>query len=267
MDINNNSSDNQVLGSPIVVVTGVGGVVGRNLLDHLINRGYQVRVLSRDAGAAADWLPVSVEVQSYKQAEIALQGATAVVHLAARNNDQGGGFEDFQRDNVGLTTELANKARAHGVERFIFATTTKALSGNAEHYGRSKALAERSLTQLNSSDFRVSFARLCPVYGKHSRGKVALFQRLPLGLGKLALLLLRSLVAIVSADRVSEGIVELLESPDPLEESCLADPISKWSVHGLFTGIMNLIFVLVVPTILAIPCLISAIAILSLIHI
>ena len=245
----------------VIVITGAGGVVGRCLLDHLIDQGHQLRVLSRDPKSLEPSLPVSVTAGSYEDVGQVMAGADAVVHLAARNNDQGGDYEEFQRDNVELTLKIAESAKAAGVNKFIFATTTKALTANGGHYGKSKAIAERSASALADESFKVCLARLCPVYGEGTRGKIKKLQDLPLGLGKVALWLVRSLVPIVSADRVAEGICGAIEATDTLEEICLANPLGSFSVYRIFRAIMNFVFVIAVPTILGLPCLIAAIAV------
>ncbi len=244
-----------------VVLTGVGGVVGRQLVKELQRKGVALRVLSRDPNVLSDWLPAEVKTGTYEQMDEVLAGADAVVHMASRNNDLTGEWEGFQRDNVDLSLKVAAAAKQAGVGRFVFVSTTKALTDKGGHYGRSKAMAERKLADLNDSDFRVSVARLCPVYGKETRGKIRLLQNLPLGLGKLALWLVRSLVPIVSTERVAVGIGDLLESTDPLEEVCLSDPLSKLSVYGLFVFFLNLAFAVAVPLIMGIPCLIAGVAI------
>ena len=245
----------------VVVLTGVGGVVGRPLIDELQRKGHQLRVLSRDPETLKSWLPDSIKSGSYDQMEEIFNGASALVHLAARNNDQGGTWESFEQDNVGLPIKLADAAKRSGLKKFIFASTTKALSNKGGDYGRSKAIAERELVAISDSTFNVSVVRLCPVYGggAQTRGRIRKLENLPLGFGKLALWLVRSLVPVVSAKRVAQGIGELIESNDPVEELCIADPVGKFSVYGLFVAILNFVFVLAVPTILGIPCLIAAV--------
>jgi lipopolysaccharide/colanic/teichoic acid biosynthesis glycosyltransferase len=256
-----NQTTNRSFNDSVIVVTGVGGVVGRQLVQHLFDRGYQVRVLSRNAKTLEPSLPESVTVGNYDEMDSIVLGADAVIHLAARNNDQGGDLESFKQDNVELTLKLARAAKANGIGKFIFATTTKALTDKGGHYGTSKAIAEQNLEQLSNSAFRVTQARLCPVYGNGTRGRIKLLQNLPMGLGKLALWLVRSLVPIVSAKRVAEGMTAVIESSDPLEEVCLSDPIGTFSVYGIFKALMNFIFVIAVPTITGVPCLIAAIAV------
>lgn len=255
-------------GDKVVVLTGATGVVGRGVLDRLMagdpktGDSYDVRVLSRDPERTKSSLPASVKVGGYEDMEQLLSGAGAVIHLAARNNDQGGDLGDFEQDNCTLPVEIAETAKRLGVTQFVFATTTKALTPTVEDpYGMSKAMAERALLALESDSFAVHLARMAPVYGKGSRGKVRFLQSIPPGLRGIAARVLRSAIPIVSVDRVAEGCVSLLEDDAPLEELCLADPLGKVSLYRAFTGLINGAFVVAVPTVLAIPTLASAVAV------
>ena len=110
----------------VVVITGASGVVGQALMSALLQQGKQLRVLSRDPERIQQSLPDCVETGCYDSIDGIMDGADAVVHLAARNNDQGGDFNEFQRDNVDLTMQIAESAKRHHVSKFIYATTTKA---------------------------------------------------------------------------------------------------------------------------------------------
>ena len=256
MDLKSESSESS---KSVIVVTGARGVVGRQLVDHFSAQGHQLRILSRNPKSFST--KNEIATGDYQELGRLLVGAHAIVHLAARNNDQGGSYHAFEEDNVNLTLDLAIAAKEHGVRKFIFASTTKALSGKGCHYGKSKAIAERKLLEMDNPKFRVSIARLCPVYGNGTRGKIKILQNLPWGLGGLSLWLVRSFVPIVSAERVAKEIEGIASSLDPLEEVCISNPIGRVSAYRMFTSIVNCIFVFLVPTLLAFPCLVAAIAV------
>lgn len=254
----------------VVVVTGASGVVGTALIKELAANSYELRILTRDVDRArgaigdlglGDTVTQSIKFGTYEEQDSLLSGANAVVHLAARNNDQGGDAADFERDNCELPVGLAKAARQNGVRRFLFATTTKALGLSPGIYGASKAKAETELNAMWSPDFKVSLVRLSPVYGPGSRGKIRHLSSLPLGLNRLALVFVRSFLPIVSVDYVAKGIISLLKDQRPLEELCLSDPLGKFSIYRVFRALMNWIFVLAVPTVLGIPVIISALAV------
>lgn len=250
-------------GDRTVVLTGATGVVGRKLLARLTaDDRYDVRVLSRDPEQTKSSMPAAVKVGGYEDMDQILSGAHSVIHLAARNNDQGGTAADFDRDNCELPVEIATAARRLGVSRFVFATTTKALVvEDGDHYGASKAKAEKELLTLEDDTFRVHLARMAPVYGRGARGKVRFLQSIPLGPRGLVARVLRSAIPIVSVDRVADGCLALIEDEHPLEELCLADPLGTVSIYRVFTSLINAVFVISVPTILAIPTVVSAVAV------
>jgi len=247
----------------VIVITGATGVVGRQLVKRFQQEDcFELRVLSRNPNAVGEQLGDGVLVGGYEDQAGVISGADVVIHLAARNNDLSGTMDDFERDNCELPLGLANLAKSNGVKHFVFATSTKALnSKSGDLYGQSKAKAELELTAVADESFAVSLVRLCPVYGDGARGKVKHLQGLPLGLNRLALSILRSFLPIVSANKVADSIVQLVGSDDPLEELCIADNIPKLSLYFLFVFLVNLAFVIGVPTLLLIPVVISAIAV------
>lgn len=91
-----------------------------------------------DLGASPDWSE-------------ALEGAGAVVHLAARVHVmKAAGPADhalFRRINVEATVRLATAAAQARVRRMVFVSTAKADAEAADAYSRSKAEAERALQE------------------------------------------------------------------------------------------------------------------------
>jgi lipopolysaccharide/colanic/teichoic acid biosynthesis glycosyltransferase len=248
----------------VVVVTGASGVVGRGVLTELLSRpGYEVRVLSRDPDQFRPEVAAGIKVAGYDDLDEILTGAHSVLHLAARNNDQGGTAADFERDNCEWACELAEAAARRGVKRFVFATTTKALAGKgADSYGLSKANAEyRLLSLADRSSLEVALVRLGPVHGPGSKGKVRFLENMPVALRGVAARLLRSLLPIVSVDVAAKGLVSMLEDGSGRVELCLSDPLDRWSPYWPFAFAVNGLFVLAVPTVLAIPTAGSAAAV------
>ncbi len=248
----------------VVTVTGASGVVGRSVLAELVSRdGYEVRVLSRDPDQFRPDVGTGIKVGGYDDLEEMLTGADAVLHLAARNNDQGGSAADFERDNCDWACELAEAAARIGVKRFVFATTTKALAGkSADSYGLSKANAEyRLLSFAEHSSLEVGLVRLGPVHGPGSKGKVRFLESLPNPIRGIAARVLRSVLPIVSVDVAAKGLVDMLEDTSGRVELCLSDPLDGWSPYWPFSFAVNGLFVVAVPTVLAIPTAGSAAAV------
>ena len=248
----------------VLVMTGVGGVVGHHLITKLQKEDkYEIRILSRNPEIVrANIADGNILIASYDQQKRIISGSDTVIHLAARNNDLLGSADDFDRDNCELTKGLANTAKKLGVRHFIFSTSTKALNAKQDDiYGHSKFKAELELASLGDDDFRVSFLRLCPVYGHGTRGKLKYVKNLPFGLNKIALSIIRSFTPIVSANKVAQFTVGLIDSKDPLEELCISDTMGRGSLYFLFANLLNFAFIIAVPTLLLIPVIISAIAV------
>lgn len=113
----------------------------------------------------------------------ALRGVDAVVHLAAISNDPiGNRYEDVTLDiNHRATIELARRARAAGVDHFVFASSCS-VYGAADGartessplnpltaYARSKVLAEQELAALANDEFTLTCLRFATACGMSDR--------------------------------------------------------------------------------------------------
>lgn len=187
-----------------VLVTGASGFVGLPLCALLVRAGIDVAAAVRqqngelaaiapngrlhqvavgDLGAAPDWSE-------------ALEGADAVVHLAARVHVMKAAdpADDalFRRINVEATVRLATAAAKARVRRIVFVSTAKAHAEAADAYSRSKAEAERVLAE-ESRRLGLECVILRPplVYGPRVRANFLRLLRLvdagaPLPLAKVA---------------------------------------------------------------------------------
>ncbi|MDY6982054.1 MAG: NAD-dependent epimerase/dehydratase family protein, partial [Pseudomonadota bacterium] len=70
------------------------------------------------------------------------------------------------------TLELAHTARAQGVRRFIFVSSSKARYPAHSLYARLKAEAEDALLNMHAEDFEVVCIRPALVYGRGMRGNL-----------------------------------------------------------------------------------------------
>jgi UDP-glucose 4-epimerase len=155
-------------------VTGATGFVGSELARYLEAHGDNVRRISRDALEVAD-----------------LSGVDVVVHCAALAHQPRSAnlsFKDYERVNHQLAVDLARRAVAHGVRRFIFLSTVNVVAGNAgflkpsspyspiSFYGLAKANAERELRTLEGIE--VVILRPPLVYGEGAPGNLRSLARL-----------------------------------------------------------------------------------------
>ena len=168
-----------------ILVTGATGKVGSRFVPRLLAKGYQVRILVRDAAKASALAERGAEVVTGDLNDAAtlppaLKGIDAVIHIAAF-------FRSFT-DNEGIirtnhagTVALANASVAAGVKRFVFTSTGNVYGpdtyrpskeddllndNDPRAYSSSKIAAEKELMKFHENkglDIRV--LRLGFVYG------------------------------------------------------------------------------------------------------
>ncbi|MCR5940457.1 UDP-glucose 4-epimerase [Brucella anthropi] len=151
-----------------IAVTGAGGFIGSALTQVLTGEGHDVLPLSRNELSDPDF-----------------SGVETVVHCAALAHRTGAERPDadtFNAVNHRLAVELAAKAKAAGVRRFVFVSTIYTIAGNPspltpdmplkprDDYGRAKAKAEADLRELNGIE--IVIARPVLVYGPGARANL-----------------------------------------------------------------------------------------------
>jgi len=174
-----------------ILVTGASGFIGRAIVPHLIQAGYEVVASSRntnfrhsntttypiqDLGPDTDWREALIDVDT-------------VIHLAARVHIISDKAQDHLADNRRINTEgtrkLAKDAAASGVKHFIFMSTIKVngessgpnpfcshdLPAPKDPYATAKLEAEDALLQtISSSKMRATIIRSPLVYGPGVKG-------------------------------------------------------------------------------------------------
>ncbi len=98
-----------------VLVTGGTGVLGREVVSRLLEKGYTVRILSRSprrstTNASVEW--AQAQMLTGEGLSEALQGVDAVVHAATDTR--------FGRTDVEMTRRLLEQAKAAGVGYFVY---------------------------------------------------------------------------------------------------------------------------------------------------
>lgn len=151
-----------------IAVTGAGGFIGNALTKMLLGEGHKVQPLSRNELSDPDF-----------------SGVQTVVHCAALAHRTGAERPDaatFDAVNHRLAIELAIKAKAAGVRRFVFVSTIYTIAGNPlplkpdmplnprDDYGRAKAKAEADLREI--SGIEIVIARPVLVYGPGARANL-----------------------------------------------------------------------------------------------
>jgi nucleoside-diphosphate-sugar epimerase len=175
-----------------VLVTGTDGYIGSPLSSVLMERGHDVTGL--DTGYYRDGWLYNNDIRKYSPCinkdirritEGDLKGFDAVVHLAELSNDPLGQHNPeltYQINHLG-TLELAKKAIAAGVTRFIYTSscsvygagdggghkTEESQTNPQTAYAKCKVFVERDLSALASDNFSPTFLRNATAYGPSPR--------------------------------------------------------------------------------------------------
>jgi nucleoside-diphosphate-sugar epimerase len=175
-----------------ILVIGGDGYIGSALLPKLLERGYHVRVLSlllygrEPIMAYANHPRLQIMEADFRQVDKvveAMRGMDAVVHLGAIVGDPACALdEDLTIDiNVTATKLIAEVAKGHGVNRFIFASTCSVYGASddllneqsrlrpASLYASTKMACERILDAMSSDSFSVVSLRFGTIYGLSGR--------------------------------------------------------------------------------------------------
>ncbi|KGJ06839.1 Predicted dehydrogenase [Paracoccus halophilus] len=231
---------------PRVMVIGGTGFIGRNLTRRLVERGHDVRVLSRGRGGPFPDLAhrvetVGVSLRDPDALHRAMQGMDCVYNLA-KSTDKS--WEAALENDVATTERIGRAALRAGVGRLVHTgtiasydmsdparTITEATDfGDMESrniYARSKAEGEKRLLAMQAEGLPLVIARPGIVLGDggplqhwgigrwHGAGAVRLW-----GDG-------RNILPFVLADDISDGLILMMSRPEAIGESfnLIGDPM------------------------------------------
>jgi UDP-glucose 4-epimerase len=172
-----------------VLVTGGTGLVGRYIVETLLEAGHDVTIAGRTP-PADDLLPGPVPFRRATLdpegiGEDLFAGIDAVVHAAFDHlpgryrGGEGDDPERFRRLNLDGSVSLFKAAKRAGVRRAVFLSSRAVYDGvrpgtplteeltlqPASLYGEIKLLGEQALASLNAASFTTSSLRLTGIYG------------------------------------------------------------------------------------------------------
>lgn len=176
-----------------IFLTGLEGYIGSLLASRLIEDGHEI--IGLDTGFYRDgWLysdtkqipefPRRINKDLRKITEEDLAGCDAVVHLAELSNDplgQNNPEVTYKINHTG-SLDIARKAKAVGIERFVYTSscsvyglgsgdflTEEAPTNPQTTYAKCKVLVERDVSQLADAGFSPTFMRNATAYGASPR--------------------------------------------------------------------------------------------------
>ena len=173
---------------PTILVIGGTGFIGKYLVKKLTEQGHGVRVVTRGMSAGnigLAGLPVELIQGDIAEAEFmdkALDGIEVVYDLAKATGSK---WEDYYKNDVLVTKNIAERAQAHGVKQFIYTGTIDSYYSadansvitaetpldpkmkNRNLYAKSKATCEVLLLDMyKQSGFPITIFRPGVVIGK-----------------------------------------------------------------------------------------------------
>lgn len=175
-----------------VLLIGGAGYIGSALVPQLLDAGFKVRVLDsfmfgdepiREFLGHPNLEAVEADFRRIDQLVENMSDVNTVVHLGGIVGDPACALDEELTIEVNLTATrtIAEVAKAHGIKRFIFASTCSVYGASDDImdersrlnpvslYAKSKIASERVLADLSSPMFRPTILRFGTVYGLSGR--------------------------------------------------------------------------------------------------
>ncbi len=244
----------------MILITGGAGFIGAHLVQLLLDRGEQVRVLDRP-GPRVERLPlariefVPGDIRQRNQVRQAVRGCRQVYHLAANPQLWARKRGEFHRVNYLGTVHVLEEALAAGATRILH-TSTESILTRAEQtapiaddqaiamsdvigpYCRSKFRAERHAFDLARRGKPIVVVNPTLPVGPGDWGRSPPTQMmLDFCLGKRSAYLDAELNMIDVRD-VAQGMVRAMESGEPGRRYLLG--AENWSIRSVFNQLAKL---------------------------
>jgi len=114
--------------SEVALVTGATGLIGRYVVERLLNKGRAVRAVVRNPDVLGSELLASLDIQTgdlrdERVVAQAMDGVTEVFHLAACTRVWSRDPNEYRDVNIRAVELMLERAAAEGVERFVHVST------------------------------------------------------------------------------------------------------------------------------------------------
>lgn len=154
----------------MILVTGGTGFIGRALILHLVEMGYEVRTLLRPSPISPGLprgVPIEAVICSLKDERglrAALKGVDAIFHLAGA--ERKGTQADLTGVDIEGTQSLARVASDSGVDRFFYLSHLGADRASAYTLLKAKGIAE---SHIINSGIKYTIFRSALIYGPNDQ--------------------------------------------------------------------------------------------------
>lgn len=174
----------------MILVTGGAGFIGSHVVDFLIEKGYEVRIIDNLSSGDESFINKDAEflkgdLRNYSDVERSLDGVEEVWHIAANPDVRYSSQKPYEiyENNILATHNLLEAMRRKGVNRIVF-TSTSTVYGEAKViptpedyptipisvYGASKTAGEAMISAYSHTfEMKSWIFRFANVIGKRSR--------------------------------------------------------------------------------------------------
>jgi nucleoside-diphosphate-sugar epimerase len=218
--------------SGAVLVTGANGFVGRVVCEALAASGRRPRRVVRTPDPAFPDAAIVGDIGSGAIWHAALEGASEVVHLAARTHvlreSAPDPIAEYRRVNVAGTEGLARAAAARGIRRLVFVSSVK-VNGEStgarpcteddaprpeDPYGISKWEAEQALGRVAAeTGLEITVLRPPLVYGPGVKGNFLRLMSLVARGIPLPLAAIENRRSLLYVGNLADAVVSALHTP------------------------------------------------------
>ncbi|WNF90834.1 NAD-dependent epimerase/dehydratase family protein [Vagococcus fluvialis] len=154
-----------------ILVTGENSYIGTSFVTYMeqFKEEYEVET-------------ISVRGDEWREKDFSIYDAILHVAGIVHKKETSQNEKSYYDVNVTLTEKLAEKAKSEGVKQFVFFSTISvygkiigeigknSIEKPISYYGKSKLLAEKKLTKLETNDFNITIIRPPMVYGPNCSG-------------------------------------------------------------------------------------------------
>ncbi|MEP2757453.1 MAG: sugar transferase [Hyphomicrobiales bacterium] len=225
-----------------LVLTGVSGFLGRQLVSRLNRLDNRVLLAGRDIDVLSRLFPV-IKTARYEELTVKAKGFDVLIHLAVLNNNIEAADKDFFEVNVDFARRIAEDARDAGVPVFLNFCSFHALEdGPDTPYARSKRAGVEALNSVEG--IKVINLFLPAVHGDCNAGKLAVLDKFPDFLRKTAFGILSAFAPTVYIDRIADFITQDLNKVSSEEPVFLADQKDENVVYRLGRKLLDYGFAL-----------------------